>query len=190
MSTPTEFFDRLYEGSADPWRMSTSWYEARKYALTIASLPRQHYRRGFEPGCSVGVLTELLAGRCDALVAADVAAAAVATASQRVAGLRHVEIQQLRIPAEWPSGGFDLIVLSEIGYFLSAEDLQRLVRQSIDSLDADGALAAVHWRHPVQESPLNGDAVHAVIAADARLERVAHHEEPDFLIDVFVRSAP
>ena len=65
MSVPATYFDEVYERSADPWRLATEWYEKRKYLMTVASLPRERYRRGFEPACSVGVLTEMLAERCE-----------------------------------------------------------------------------------------------------------------------------
>ena len=55
------YFHELYEGDADPWEFATSGYEQRKYSLTTASLPRAHYTSVFEPGCSIGVLTERLA---------------------------------------------------------------------------------------------------------------------------------
>ena len=40
----------LYADGADPWRAG-SWYERRKRAVVLASLPRERYRRAFEPGC-------------------------------------------------------------------------------------------------------------------------------------------
>ncbi|KPC81578.1 SAM-dependent methyltransferase, partial [Streptomyces sp. NRRL F-6602] len=61
----------MYADAPDPWRLADRWYEHRKYTLTLASLPRRRYRRAFEPGCSVGVLTRMLAGRCEEVVAAD-----------------------------------------------------------------------------------------------------------------------
>jgi SAM-dependent methyltransferase len=183
-----QYFDRLYEQSPDPWRLSTEWYELRKYLLTVASLPRDRYRRAFEPGCSVGVLTEMLAARCDLLVAADVAMTAVVTARERVANHSHVDVRCLRVPEEWPAGTFDLIVLSEFCYYLAPTELAVLVRRCADALSIDGALVAVHWRHRIEDFVLTGDAVHTAIGADARLERFSHYEQPDFLLDVFVRS--
>ncbi|HKV18953.1 MAG TPA: SAM-dependent methyltransferase, partial [Mycobacterium sp.] len=49
---PDDYFDRVYEGSADPWRLGERWYEQRKYAITMALLPHPRYRHAFEPGCS------------------------------------------------------------------------------------------------------------------------------------------
>ena len=76
-SVPREHFDVLYEGSSDPWDLRSAWYERRKYAITVAALPRERYRSGLEPGCSIGELTRLLAARCDRLLAFDFAESAV-----------------------------------------------------------------------------------------------------------------
>ena len=60
-STSRRYFDSMYEADADPWNFATSEYERRKYSLTVASLPRARYHHAFEPGCSIGVLSEQLA---------------------------------------------------------------------------------------------------------------------------------
>ena len=69
MSLDTGYFDQMYAAAPDPWGLSTRWYEARKYALTLALLPEPRYRDAFEPGCSVGVLTGMLAARCGQVLA-------------------------------------------------------------------------------------------------------------------------
>ena len=51
----------------------------------------------------------------------------------------------------------------------------------------DGVLVACHWRHDVVEYPLGGDEVHARLAARPELDRLAHHVEEDFVLDVLVR---
>ena len=84
---PDEYFDSMYAQSADPWDLSARWYEQRKYAITLALLPRQHYRHAFEPGCSVGVLTALLSERCTRVTATDVTAAALDGAQRRLGDL-------------------------------------------------------------------------------------------------------
>jgi SAM-dependent methyltransferase len=130
----------------------------------------------------------MLADHCDQLLAADIAASAVAATAQRVASQRHVTVSQLDVPREWPAGSFDLIVLSEVGYYLDRPSLRDLVDRCADSLEPGGALVAVHWRHPVEDYPLGGDEVHAEIRSDDRLGALAHYEDPDFLLDVLVRG--
>ncbi len=46
-------------------------------------MPREHYALILEIGCSIGVITEKLAGRCDTLVGFDLAAAALDRARAR-----------------------------------------------------------------------------------------------------------
>jgi len=186
VSVPLSYFTDKYDRSPDPWSLDSRWYDRRKYQLTVASLPRPSYRRAFEPACSVGVLTEMLAPRCESLLATDAVPAAVDAARARVAHLPHVSVAQQRVPEDWPDGRFDLIVLSELGYYLPAEHVRRLGVLAAESLDNDGALVAVHWRHRIEDLPLTGDDVHAIIAATAGIERLGGYADHDVLIDVFV----
>jgi SAM-dependent methyltransferase len=186
VTLPESYFDRVYDVARDPWSFETRWYEKRKYALTIASLPRARYRRGFEAGCSIGVLTAMLAPRCASLLAADIAAAPVMATRQRLEGRPGVEVEQRTLPGDWPDGTFDLIVLSEVGYYLVKDDLDDLLTKAAGSLDADGTLVAVHWRHGVADYPLRGEDVHEAIAELPGLERLVRHDEEDFLLEVFV----
>lgn len=66
-SLPASFFRQMCAEDADPWGFQRRWYEQRMYACTLAALPRPSYRRGFEPGCSVGMLSAALAQRCATL---------------------------------------------------------------------------------------------------------------------------
>ena len=78
------------------------------------------------------------------------------------------------------------MVLSEVGYYCGPDDLRTLVDRAAGALATDGVLVACHWRHPVPEYPLGGDAVHAALRAHPRLALLARHEEEDFLLDVLV----
>jgi len=180
-----DYFDALYARHNDPWGFESRWYETRKRALTLASLPEERFARALEIGCSIGVLTEQLAARCDTLLATDVSAAALATARERVSGLPHVRFEIADAAAPLPAGPFDLIVLSEVGYYFSHDALEQLVLQLGDRLSEGGTLLACHWRHPVADYPLSGDDVHLALGAGLGIERVARHLEKDFVLDVF-----
>lgn len=192
-ATPGEYFDDMYAGAEDPWSFETRWYDNRKHDVTVACLPRRRYRSGFEPGCSTGLLTRRLAQRCDRLLAVDIAAAPVASARRRLADQPHVRVERMRVPDEWPAVGvdrFDLIVLSELGYYFDDAGLDRLVARTVDSLEPGGTLVAVHWRPPVAEHVRGGDDVHRLLGGVDDLVRTARHEEADFLLDVFLRVPP
>jgi SAM-dependent methyltransferase len=183
------YFRALYESSADPWGMADRWYEARKYALSLALLPRERYESAFEPGCSIGVLTARLAPRCDRLLACDTADAAVEAARARTAGLPGVRVEQRAIPRQWPpDASFDLIVLSELLYYFSDADLDEVLGRSASALRPDGHLLAVHWRHDAPGYPRTGDNVHLALAGHGGLARLARYQDPDFTAEVFTRA--
>jgi SAM-dependent methyltransferase len=182
------YFDQMYADSADPWGFTSRWYERRKYALTLALLPRERYDDAFEPGCSIGVMTELLARRCASVLACDVAAAAVEAAASRAGGQPGVRVEQRVLPRDWPDGDFDLIVFSEFLYYFGGQDLQRVLDLAQTALLPGGTLVAVHWRHPVAEYPRSGDDVHDVLARQAGLSRLAEHRESDFIAEAYLNG--
>jgi SAM-dependent methyltransferase len=182
------YFDGMYSAAADPWGFEERWYERRKYAISLAQLPAEQYRAAFEPGCSIGVFSRMLAPRCGTLLSCDLAAAAVRAAAGRTADLPQVRVEQRDIAGQWPSGRFDLIVLSEILYYFGDHDLEQVLKHAAASLEPDGTLLAVHWRHPVTEYPRTGDDAHRVLAAQPGLSRLVSHVEPDFLAEVYIRT--
>ena len=151
MTLDPGYFRKVYGASPDPYGLADRWYEQRKHALTVALLPRERYGTAFEPGCSIGVLTEQLAPRCDTLLACDAVADAVATARARTAGPPGVLIAQKVIPRDWPARAFDLIVFSELLYYFDDADFKQVLRPrhrraAPRRAPARGALAAPRAR--------------------------------------------
>jgi cyclopropane fatty-acyl-phospholipid synthase-like methyltransferase len=183
-STKRAYFEEMYEGDNDPWGFETRPYERRKYALTVASLPEPHYGAVYEPGCSIGVMTELLAQRCDRLLASDIIPTALDAARQRLLQHKHVRLELRPIPEAWPTEVFDLVVLSEIAYYFDQVDLQRVMTLVRSSIRAGSHVVGVHWRGET-DYPLTGDQAHHIIGASPWLRRVVAHQEPEFVLDVW-----
>ena len=179
-------FDAVHQRSDDPWKYTTSWYEQRKRALTLAALPRLHYEAGLEVGCSIGTLSVELARRCGTYLALDASAAALAHAAERLAHLPGAQTRQLTVPRDWPEGSFDLIVVSEVGYYLAPDELAELFARVEKSLVPGGTLVLCHWRHPISGWELDGDGVHA--AARRQLGWADHglYRERDFILEVLI----
>jgi predicted O-methyltransferase YrrM len=178
----------MYSQSGDPWELGTRWYEQRKYAVTLAMLPNERYAHAFEPGCSVGVLTALLTQRCDRVTTTDVAAAALANAERRLSDSgRRDQVTLLRqsVDEPWPSGPFDLVVLSEIGYYLAADALRDILDRECPRLAVGATVIAAHWRHPVHDYLMSGDQVNEVVAATTGLHLIGSYRDSDVAIDVF-----
>lgn len=188
MTNAEGYFDNLYSNNPDPWAYRQRWYEKRKRDLTLASLPRQRYTRAFEPGCSNGELSLTLATRCDQLLCTDFNAQAVDLAAKRLASTPGVRVEQRALPEGWPPGKFDLIVLSEIGYYLSPRDWETVALQAGQSLAADGTLLACHWLHPIEGCAMNGLEVHRVLAEVLELKPWICHQEKDFILELWSRQ--
>ena len=178
------YFEDIYRDEDDPWGFASKWYEARKYALTLAALPRKRYERAFEPGCAIGVLSEQLASRCDLLVASDPMAKVAELAKKRLARFRGAEVRTSAIPDQWPDGSFDLVVLSEVAYYLTHDGVDALLARIDGSLDEGGHVVAVHYTKET-DYPLTGDAVHQRFDAHARWTRLAHYREESFVLAVY-----
>ena len=180
-----QHFDALFRASDDPWRFKTRWYEARKRAVTLACLPAARYAHGFEPGCANGELSAELATRCDHLLACDGSHRAVELAQARLAAWPQAQVVHAQLPDDWPQATFDLIVISELGYFLDAQRLDALADKARASLHPGGTLLACHWRRAIAGCELDGDTVHARLAK--RLEWAALTEvvEADFVLHVW-----
>ncbi|MCJ0978586.1 nodulation S family protein [Rhodococcus sp. ARC_M12] len=188
-----EYFRTVYAVKDDPFMLDSKWYERRKYALTLASLPKPHYRRALEPGCSIGVLTQQLAARCDHVVSTDVVDSALDSARRRVGDTAAVEFARWSLSDDWstlPASAemFDLIVVSEVGYYLDADDLTSAMARAVEHLEVGGTLVAAHWRHDVDDYPLPGDRVHEIIAATPGLALLSRYLDEDVRIEVFVAS--
>jgi len=189
MKDARQVFDHLFEKSEDPWGFRTRWYEARKRSITLASLPDARYHDAYEPGCANGELAAALAPRCAKLRVSDGAQAAVALSRRRLAAFSHVQVAQEWLPDDWPGQTFDLIVLSELGFYLNEAAVATIADQARASLRAAGTVLACHWRHPVEGFELHGDAVHAILYRQLGLAQLVHHEERDFVLDVWSSDA-
>jgi chemotaxis methyl-accepting protein methylase len=185
-------FENRYRDNPDPWNYQASPYERGKYQVTLASLSRPRYVSAFEPACSVGELTAMLAGRCARLLATDVSETAVERARRRCAGLHHVRIEcrdlRDRFETQADERSFDLIVFSEVGYYFDVEALSKLSRRLADALCTNGELVAVHWRGHSGDHLLHGDEVHRCLLNTLPLQhRLADHH-PGYRLDSWVKT--
>jgi trans-aconitate methyltransferase len=177
-------FDRIYAGADDPWDFEGSAYEKAKYAETLAALPRARFTRGLEIGCSIGVQTRLLASRCNALLALDLAPEAIRRARARCADLPHVELREAQVPRDWPDGAFDLIVISEVLYFLDRADIAALAARVCGGLAPHGAVVLVNWTGQTDTPTTGHESAELFIAATApTLRATVHRQNEGYRLD-------
>ena len=190
-SLPRGYFEDVYRANRDPWEFETSPYESAKYDATIAALPCERYRNAFDIGCSLGVLTERLAPRCDHLLAVDTVESALEAARRRCARFPQVRFQQMHVPQEFPNGPFDLVMLSEVGYYFDAPVLEELRDRICAALTMGGQVMLVHWTPFVHDYPLTGDQAHetflAISRSDGPLRHLTGRREETYRLDLFER---
>jgi SAM-dependent methyltransferase len=185
--TSRDFFEAMYRRAADPWDFASSEYELGRYRAILAALDGRRYARAFEPGCSVGVLTQGLAGLCDRVDAMDLSPSAVEQAKRRCRDLKNVHLTSGSLEDATPEGEFDLLVLSEIGYYFDEAKLQEIAKRLIRRLQRGGRLLAAHWLGESADHVLSGDQVHEVLGRIAGLSRVQAERHAGFRLEVWER---
>jgi SAM-dependent methyltransferase len=180
-----DYFDALYRSNVDPWQFRSSSYEKEKYAATVAALPRSRYEHILELGSSIGELTALLAGRAGHVTGVETSPVAIATAQSRCSAYENVSFVQAHLPGgDWTAAA-DAVLLSEVLYYLTAEDIDRLARR-LSSCAPDADRVLVNWTGETNY-PMTGDgAAERFIAASpgfwVRTERT-----PCYRLDVLTR---
>jgi hypothetical protein len=132
---------------------------------------------------------QLLAQRCDVITA--IAADALSHADRRLqaSGVRErVRLLQHSLDDPWPTIDFDLVVLSEVGYYLRADTLRAVLDRELPPR-VDATVIAAHWRHPVADYPIHGDQANDIIAATPGLQLIGGYRDRDVAIDVFTTGA-
>lgn len=186
LTLPGSYFDFVYNNSQDPWNYETSDYEKEKYKTTIKSLPKERYKNALEIGCSIGVLTKCLAAKCESLLSIDINDKALQKAEQRLKDFSNVKFEKMQFPKEYPATKFDLVVMSEVGYYLSLEDLRVARKKIINILQQNGHLVLVHWLPFVEDYPLTGDEVHNLFTEpNAMLQKVLGFRKEKYRLDVY-----
>jgi LmbE family N-acetylglucosaminyl deacetylase/SAM-dependent methyltransferase len=176
------FDTMLDDGVTDPWRLDSSEYERRRLALTLACLGRPHYSRVLEIGCATGQLSEQLGGRADHVVGMDASPSALDVARARTDA---VEWLLGAAPADIPDSEFDLVVLSEVAYFLDGPELLATLRAARRQLRPRGEILIANWVAPTENIPLDGPTVHAQAAAVFDLPLRARYHDADLTIQVW-----
>ena len=187
-TSSAELFEQKYQRIADPWNFATSEYEQSRYNAILAALAGRRYHRAFEPGCSVGALTEKLITICDHVEAIDFAASAIATARRRCPQPQ-VLFRVAGLPECLPLQGFDLIVLSEIGYYFTPEQWTAIVTSLVETAAPGTTFVTAHWLGSSPDHRMSGDQVHTIVRADVNLRLLHEERHAGFRLDRLERIA-
>ena len=159
-AVPQSRLYEIYGQSDDPWSFRSSAYEQAKFRATADALAKPRYCSALEVGCGNGELARHIAPRCDTYTGLDAVAIAL-DAARCAVPLGH--FLQAYLPCQLPDGPHDLIVLSEVLYFLDAPGLVSLACQ-IAQRWPDAEVLSVIWLGP-SGNPLEGPEALGVFTA-------------------------
>lgn len=159
------FFEEKYKRHFDPWGFASSEYEQHRYECIFNALKHKHYHRIFEPGCSIGVLTEKVAKLANYVDAVDISPTAVKRAQERCLHLPSVSIRCESLANVICDKQTDLVILSEIGYYFGALEWKNIVLDILQNLSHSTTVLAVHWLGMSEDHVLSGDEVHNIIGS-------------------------
>jgi len=182
---PLERFERLYRASPDPWGYLTSGYEQAKYAATLRALPDPSHGLTLEVGCSIGAFTRLLSARCDHVVAMDFSLTAIELAHRNLRDVGNVDLLRASFPEDTPPGSWDLILCSEILYYLQPPQLQEAVGWMRTQLRCGASVVVVSWRGIGRDEPFAGDQVHDRLVADLAVWHTLDGRTDEYRLDRF-----
>jgi len=182
------YFDEMYAADPDPWRFRTSEYERAKYQASIAAINQRRYISGLEIGCSIGVLSGQVAPLCDTFLGLDISDQPLPSARAACAHLPAARFARMQVPQEWPGGCFDLIILSEVLYFLNAADIAMTSERIRASLLPAGRVLLVNWLGS-QTDPQPGDVAADLFIDEAGLTLETRIRQPLYRLDLLRAEA-
>lgn len=159
-------FEAMFRKDPDPWDYAASRFESFKRQVLLHACGERIAGRGLELACANGETSRHLVKRCLRLLAVDASPTVIAAARQRVHD-RRVTFAVAQLPHEMPRGRFDLVVVSELLYYMVQSDMNGLLARLERSLAPGGRIVILH--HTVAFADAAQHPGHAQARAEARL---------------------
>lgn len=171
-------FERKYCENLDPWNYESSPFEAFKRAALLRACGPGPFGRALELACGTGVTSRALAPRCLRLTATDSSPTAIAAARRLSHEQPGLTFREGLLPRDLPTGPFDLIVISEILYYLPRRDLARLLTRVERALAPGGRVVLLHHLVDFDDAAVRPRAAHRLaVATLGHRMRVVHRRD-------------
>ncbi|HTL89521.1 MAG TPA: SAM-dependent methyltransferase [Leptolyngbya sp.] len=194
-------FNTLFQIARDPWQY-TSPYETWKYQQELKLLPSIPILQALELGCAEGIFTVQLAMYVEQLVAADISSVAIARATQRCVSQQCQNVRLIEFDLtqdQLPTEQFDLIVCSEILYYMGDRAMLRNVAKKLaQALKPNGCLITSNdYRVSYTEAKstkksrvFGAEVIGAVLSETSSLQLIKVIRTPSYCTHLFQRSLP
>jgi SAM-dependent methyltransferase len=182
-------FEARYRAERDPWRTLSDPAERAKAEAVVSACGEGPFASVVDLGAGLGVLAAALAPRSRRLLALDAAPTAVAAAAERLAPWPGARAEVAVLPDGLPGEPFDLVVASEVLYYLSPDAFGATLRWLDGAVAPAGRVVAVHWTGSAPDLQRSADDVHAALARRPRLTRIETTRADTYRLDVLVADA-
>lgn len=193
-----QHFETLFSKQPDPWKY-THPYEQTKYDFTLSLLPKE-INKALEIACAEGHFTEQLAPLVNDLIAADISQVALERAAERCQRFNHIKYQHLDLVKDNLPGLFDLIVCSEVLYFVGGlNELKAVANKFAESLLPDGYLVMAHANQVIDEPtkpgfdwglPFGAKVIGETFSKVPSLELIKEIRTPLYRVQLFQQKEP
>lgn len=101
-----------------------------------------------------------------------------------------MSFKKLNFQKELPNDHYDLIMVSEVAYYLSSEDWEAVSGKLYDILKSNGQIVLVHWLPEVHDYPQTGDEVHQSFerSVEGKMNNIFRSRAECYRIDVWERQ--
>lgn len=184
-------FEARFQQDIDPWNYANSPFEAYKRGILLRAVGTRHFGRGLELACAIGETTRFLAPRCLRLLALDSSETALREAKRRIGSLRSVAFSRALLPVDMPKGPFDIIVASEILYYLEPNDLRSLLARIEHATAPGGRVVVLHHVRNFDDAAIPPSTAQGWAGRLLRrsMKLVFRHDDARFQALAFVKCA-
>ena len=167
----------------DPWSYDSE-YEVAKRNHVLELLPDGPIFSALEVGCAEGHFTALVSPRVGELTAIDISERALERAKSRCAEVTNVTFVNCDIHAQLPDGPFDLILCTEVLYYLyDRYALEDFIARAVERLNPGGHIVLEHPNMVSDDRTQTGFDFNE-IGTDFIAGAFASHGELEFLLEL------
>ena len=140
-------FEHKFAGNSDPWRTFDDADEALKRRAILHAIGPGPWGRVLEIAAGNGSNSAAIAPRALRLDATEATASGTALVAKAIESrLGRARAIRLAVPAELPRSRYDIVVVAELLYYLSAAAMDETARILADALRPGGTLVLAHHR--------------------------------------------
>lgn len=182
-----EGFEALFQTDPDPWDYESSRFEAHKRKVLLNHIGLRSRGRVLELACANGVTTQALMRCALRTTALDASATALSQAETRLKDADRLRLMHAKLPGGMPRELFDLIVVSEIVYYLRRDAYTRLAMEILSRIAPGGRVLVLHHHVNFPDATIRPEQAHRdfVRLLDKRLKLVKSTRYARYWVSVF-----